>query len=335
MNKCILAIETSCDETAIAIMRNNELLANVVSSQIKDHEFHGGVIPELASRLHLDNIDIVFQKALKEANISISDISLIAIVNGPGLIGALHVGVVFAKALAYINNIPLLPVHHIAGHIYASNLLEEFNFPLLALVVSGGHTELVLLNEHLDFKILGQTLDDAIGESYDKIARVLGLGYPGGPIIDKLAALGKNNYDFPIPLMDDSYNFSYSGLKSAVINKVNQLKMKHESYENADIACSFQISAITPLIQKTLKAIKEYQINHFVLAGGVAANSYLRKEITTAINKENPNVKVTLPPLWCCTDNAAMICSLASFYNEDSYLNNYHFSVNPNMKLDK
>ncbi|MDF9867186.1 N6-L-threonylcarbamoyladenine synthase [Bacilli bacterium PM5-3] len=335
MKEVILAIETSCDETAISIIKDNEIVANVVSSQIKDHQFNGGVVPELASRLHLKNIDIVFCEALNKANLTIDDIDYISVVNGPGLIGALHVGVVFAKSLSFINNIPLLFVHHIAGHIYANNLIDELKFPLLALVVSGGHTELVLMKEHLSFEVLGQTLDDAIGECYDKVARILGLGYPGGPIIDKLAKEGKDIYDFPIPLDDKSYNFSYSGLKSAVINKVNQLKMKNENFNVEDIASSFQTSAIQPLLNKSLNAIKEYNVKHFVLAGGVAANSYLRDEVQDMVNTNKLDIKLTLPPLWCCTDNAAMIASLSSFYCSDDYKLEYNFGVEPNKKISK
>jgi len=335
MKETILAIETSCDETAIAIIKDNRIVANVVSSQIKDHEFNGGVIPELASRLHLENIDVVFQKALMEADLTVSDIDYIAVVGGPGLIGALHVGVVFAKSLSFINNIPLISVHHIAGHIYANELVDELVFPLLALVVSGGHTELILMKDHLQFEVLGSTLDDAIGESYDKVARILNLGYPGGPIIDKLAKEGKSIYNFPIPLLDDSYNFSYSGLKSAVINKVNQLKMKKENYNVSDIAASFQCSAIEPLIIKSLKAIQEYDVKHFVVAGGVAANSYLREKIEEMVKNNKLDIKLTLPPLWCCTDNAAMIASLASFYEPADYKNNYGFSVEPNKVISK
>lgn len=336
MEKIILAIETSCDETAIAIIKDNKtILSNIVSSQIKNHEHNGGVVPELASRLHLENIDVVFNESLKAANVTIDDISLIAVVNGPGLIGALHVGTVFAKSLSYINKIPILPIHHIAGHIYANNLVDELSFPLLALVVSGGHTELVLMKEHLSFEVLGQTLDDAIGECYDKVAKILSLGYPGGPIIDKLAQTGSNIFSFPIPLLDNTYNFSYSGLKSSVINKVNQLKMKKESYNVADIATSFQCSAIEPLIVKSLRAIKEYDIKHFVLAGGVAANSYLREEVQKMIDTHADNVKLTLPPLWCCTDNAAMIACVAAYYNKSAYASCYNFSVDPNKKLNK
>lgn len=336
MEKIILAIESSCDETAIAIIKGKKtILSNIVSSQIKNHEHNGGVVPELASRLHLENIDVVLAEALNKAELSLSDIDLITIVNGPGLIGALHVGTVFAKSLAYINNIPILPVHHIAGHIYANNLIDELSFPLLALVVSGGHTELVLMKDHLEFEVLGQTLDDAIGECFDKVAKILSLGYPGGPIIDKLAKEGQNIYNFPIPLLDDSYNFSYSGLKSAVINKVNQLKMKKEDYNVADIATSFQCSAVEPLVIKSLKAINDFDVKHFVLAGGVAANSYLRERVQEMIDTKTKDVALTLPPLWCCTDNAAMIASLASYYDESAYLTRYNFSVEPNKKLSK
>lgn len=332
--KIILAIESSCDETAISIIKGKKnILANIVSSQIDVHKLNGGVVPELASRLHLDNVDIVFNEAIKTANIIIKDIDLIAVVNGPGLIGALHVGVIFAKTLAYVNNIPILPVHHIAGHIYANNLIADMKFPLLALVVSGGHTELVYMKEHLSFEVLGQTRDDAIGECYDKVARVLGLSYPGGPIIDEYAKTGKNNFNFPSPMFDDSYDFSYSGLKSAVINEVNKMKMKAEKININDLACSFQESAIAPLIRKTSKAIAEYEIKQVVLAGGVAANSRLRELITKEISDKFNNVEVILPPLWCCTDNAAMISSLASFYEENQYLRTYDFGVEPNKKL--
>ncbi|MEG0686396.1 MAG: tRNA (adenosine(37)-N6)-threonylcarbamoyltransferase complex transferase subunit TsaD, partial [Erysipelotrichales bacterium] len=261
------------------------------------------------------------------------DIDYIAVVNGPGLVGALHVGIMFAKTLSYVNNIPLMPVHHIAGHIYANNLVDELEFPLLALVVSGGHTELVLMKEHMSFEVLGQTLDDAIGECYDKVARILGLGYPGGPIVDNLAKKGNHTYEFPIPLNDDSYNFSYSGLKSSVLNKVNQMKMKNEEINLEDFMYSFQYSAIKPLIQKSIKAINEFDIKHFVLAGGVAANSYLRSEIEKAITDNNSETKITLPPLWCCTDNGAMIASLASYIDEKEFNKDYSFSVEVNKKL--
>lgn len=330
-DKIILAVESSCDETAVAILRNHqEVLSNVVSSQIKDHQVYGGVIPELASRLHLDNIDVVFNEALKQANMTINDIDLIAIVNTPGLVGALHVGVVFAKTLAQINNIPILPVNHLYGHIYANSLITEFEFPLLALVVSGGHTELIMMRDHLDFKLLGSTKDDAIGECYDKVSRVMDLGYPGGPIIDKLAQEGNDIYDFPRALDDNTYNFSYSGLKSAVINKLNQFNMKNTDFNKADVAKSFQEAATDILVKKSLRAIKEYNIMHFVLAGGVAANSRLREKFEIIFNEEQLDTKLTLPPFWCCTDNAIMIAACASYYNEEAYLSDLSFKVMPN-----
>lgn len=334
MKRTILAIETSCDETAMALLRGDELLANIVSTQIKDHSGHGGVIPELASRLHLANIDIVFNELLKESKIDISTIDAIAIVNGPGLIGSLHVGVIFARSLSYLYNIPIHPVHHIAGHIYANSLITKLEFPLLALVVSGGHTQLVLMKEHLDFEILGETLDDAVGESYDKVARLLKIGYPGGPIIDKLAQDGELAFNFPTPLDDSTYNFSYSGLKSAVINKVNQLSMKNEAFKHEDLAYSFQVKAIDILVKKSVKACLEYNVKHFVLAGGVSANSYLRRSVTETFTKQLPNVRFTLPPLWCCTDNAAMIAACASYIDPTLYKVNYDIKVNPNAKLE-
>lgn len=334
MEKIILAIETSCDETAISILKGHKtILSNIVSSQIENHQEYGGVIPELASRLHLNNIDIVLEQALKQAKITLKDIDLIAVVDGPGLVGALHVGLMFAKSLSFINNIPLLNVHHIAGHIYANTLIKDFEFPLLALVVSGGHTQLVLMKKHLDFEIIGQTRDDAIGESYDKIARIIGLPYPGGPNIEKLARDGNDLYEFPQALLDEGYDFSYSGLKSAVLNKVNHLKMKQEDYNNADIACSFQKAAIAPLVSKTVKAIKEFNVKQFVLAGGVAANNYLREELVKVINQENLNVDIIFPPLWACSDNSIMSAALASYYDESNYHYNYQIKANPNKKI--
>lgn len=334
MDKIILAIETSCDETAISIIKNNkQLLSNVVSSQIKNHSSNGGVVPELASRLHLENIDIVFNEALAKANLEIKDIDKIAVIYGPGLIGALHVGLTFAKSISYLNNIPLVYLNHMAAHIYACNLVDDLKFPLLALVVSGGHTELVYMKEQLSFEIIGQTQDDAIGECYDKVAKAMDLGYPGGPIIDSLAKNGKPIYDFPISMKNDLYNFSYSGLKSSVLNKLNQLKMTNTEYNKEDIAASFQVSAIKQLMDKTINVINNYPVNHFVLAGGVAANSYLREESVKTIESINKNIKITLPPLWCCTDNAAMVASLASFYQDSAFGFNFDKSASPNLIL--
>ena len=240
MDKIILAIESSCDETACAIIKNNELLANVISSQIEIHQKYGGVMPEIASRLHLENILVVINEALHKANISLDDVSAFAVTRGPGLIGALHVGLQAIKTLSLIYNKPIIPVHHLAGHIYANEFVKPLNFPLLAVVVSGGNTELVYMKEHLSFEIIGETKDDAIGESFDKVARVLGLPYPGGVAIDKLAKLGKHTYSLPTPLKDGSLNVSYSGLKTAVINLVHKEKQNGLEININDMAKSFQ-----------------------------------------------------------------------------------------------
>lgn len=330
--KIILAIETSCDETAVAIINEKkELLANIISSQIVQHNDNGGVVPELASRLHLENIDYVYNEALKEANLTIDDIDAIAVVNGPGLMGSLHVGVMFAKGLAFLNNKPLLPINHLRAHVFSPFLHHEFQYPLLSLIVSGGHTELVLVKDPHTFQLLGETLDDAVGECYDKVARVLNIGYPGGPLLDELATKGQDIYDFPLPLDDGSYNFSYSGLKSAVINKVNQLKMKNESFHNEDIAASFQKKAIDILVKKTTKALETYPVKQLVVAGGVSANSYLREQILKL--KAGRDLEVLLPDLAFTGDNAAMAAAYALMIEPDQ--KDCQVQINPNMSIEE
>src|SRR5574344_79169 len=278
--KLILSIESSCDETACAIILGDKLLANAVSTQIEVHQKYGGVMPEIASRLHLENILVVINEALVKANITLDDLDAIAVTRGPGLIGALHVGLQAAKTLAFVLGIPLIPVHHLCGHIYANEYVAPLKFPLLAVVVSGGNTELVYMKEHLDFKIIGETKDDAIGESFDKVARVLGLPYPGGIAIDKLAKVGEHTYKLPIPLRDGSLNFSYSGLKTAVINLVHNLEQKGEKISIENMAKSFQDVAVGEIIDRVKKAANLYpEVKQIVLAGGVSANSYLRSEI--------------------------------------------------------
>ena len=303
----LLAIETSCDETAAAVVRNGkEILSNVVSSQVAIHSKFGGVVPEVASRLHVENISLVIKEAMEQAKTEYSDLSGICFTQGPGLIGSLHVGVQAAKTLAFVHDLPLVPVHHITGHIYANAFVDDIDFPLLALVISGGHTELVYMKENYDFQIIGTTQDDAIGEAYDKVARILGLPYPGGPEIDKLAKTGQPNYKLPIPKTDEKYDFSYSGLKSAVLQMINRLARNNEELIKADLACSFQEVAISQLWSKVEMALNEYKPKHFVVAGGVAANSRLR-ELFIEYMKNYPEITYTIPPLWCCTDNAAMI----------------------------
>lgn len=332
MSKIILAIESSCDETAAAIIKDEELLANIVSTQIEVHTKYGGVMPEIASRLHCENIAIVLKEALDKAQIKLEDISAVAVTRGPGLIGALHVGIQAAKTIALLYNKPLIPVHHLAGHIYANEYVKPLKFPLLAIVVSGGNTELVIMRDHLNFEIIGETKDDAIGECYDKVARVMGLPYPGGIPIDKYAKEGKHTYVLPRPLYDKSYDFSYSGLKTSVINLAHNLEQKGESINIPDLCCSFQETAIGMILEKALRAVKEYKVKQVVLAGGVSANSYLRAQIQAQL--KNSNVEVVIPPMWCCTDNAAMIAKVASRLYDENVFAPLSISVDPSWKID-
>ncbi len=308
----ILAIESSCDETAIAIIdEKHKLLANVVSSQIDTHQMYGGVVPEIASRLHVENISVVIEEALQKSGIDLKDVDAFAVTKGPGLVGSLHVGLQAAKTLSLAYRKPLIGVHHIAGHIYANRLVGEMVYPCLALVVSGGHTELVYMPSPMKFEVIGTTYDDAVGEANDKVARVMGLPYPGGPIIDRMAKTGEHTYPLPKPLNDDTFNFSFSGLKSAVINLVHNTKQRGEEIVPENLARSFQDVVVDVLVEKTIHAAKAYQVKQIVLAGGVAANSQLRAVLTEMVAQQLPKVALTIPPLWCCTDNAAMIASAA------------------------
>ena len=323
----ILGIESSCDETSAAIVKNGtEDIATVISSQIDIHKDYGGVVPEIASRHHVKNITMVLEECLTKANMKMEDIDAIAITYGPGLIGSLLIGLEAAKTLAFIYNKPLIPVHHIAGHIYANSLVKELQFPLLAVVVSGGHTELVEMPKHYTFNKLGGTLDDAIGECYDKVARVIGLEYPGGPKVDKLAAIGNKTYNLPIPLQDDSYNFSFSGLKSAVINLVHNEEQRGEKIREADLAASFQSVAVEEITNKVRKAIVEKHAKNIIVAGGVAANQGLRTAISNLA--EEYNINLSIPPMKYCTDNATMIAA-AGYY---AYLDGRRADLNLNAK---
>lgn len=308
----VLGVETSCDETSVSIVKDGkEVLSNIIYTQIDIHKLYGGVVPEVASRHHLKKITYVFDQALKEANMEPKDIDLVAVTSHPGLIGSLLVGINAAKTFALAHHIKYAEVDHIVGHIYANYIESDFNFPILALVVSGGHTELVYMKEHYSFEVLGETLDDAVGEAYDKVGRVMDLQYPAGAKVDKLAHEGKPTYHLPVYADKDSYNFSFSGLKSAVLNLVNTAKMKGEEIDTKDLACSFQNSVTTVLTEKTIKAAKEYKVNQIVVAGGVAANKGLRERLSEAANKEN--IKLTFPKMVYCTDNAAMIAVAGYF----------------------
>jgi len=307
-----LAIESSCDETSMSIIKNGiEEICTVTNTQIDIHKEFGGVVPEIASRSHIENITIVLDELFQRSKISMEDIDIIGVTYGPGLIGSLLIGLQCAKTISLVTNKPLIPVHHIAGHIYANNLEKRLEFPMIALVVSGGHTDLVYMKEDYSFKKIGSTLDDAVGEAYDKVAKVLGLDYPGGPIVDRLAKLGNDTYDLPMPLDDDSYNFSFSGIKSAVVNLIHNEKQRGNEIRINDMCVSFQNRVISVIVKKTIRALNEYNVNNLVLAGGVAANSYLREKLNDECLKEGINF--SYPRMKYCTDNAAMI-GAAAYY---------------------
>jgi N6-L-threonylcarbamoyladenine synthase len=308
----ILAIESSCDETSCSIVKNGSFeISNVVLSQIDVHTLYGGVVPEIASRMHIEVITKVIEEALFKATLTMNDIDAIAVTYGPGLIGSLLVGLTAAKTLSFVYHKPLIPVHHIAGHIYANNLVRPMEFPLIALVVSGGHTELVYMKEDYDFEVIGSTLDDAVGEVYDKVARVIGIGYPGGPKVDELAHLGEDTYDLPLPLDDDSFNFSFSGLKSAVINLKHNENQRGNEIRNNDLATSFQNRVVEIISKKTIHALKKYDCKNLIIAGGVSANKGLRERLANECSKNG--FSLTVPDFKYCTDNAAMI-GAAGYY---------------------
>ena len=308
----IFAIESSCDETSCSIVKNGcEEIATVISSQIDIHRNFGGVVPEIASRHHVKNITMVIDECLKKANMKIEDVDAIAVTHGPGLIGSLLVGIEAAKTLAYAYDKPLIPVHHISVHIYANNLVEEMKFPLIALVISGGHTELVYMKDHYSFEKLGGTLDDAVGECYDKVARVIGVPYPGGPTIDKWAHEGTDTYSLPLPLNDNTYNFSFSGLKSAVINLVHNENQRGNEIREKDLATSFQNTVVEIITKKTMKALEDKKVNNLIVAGGVAANKGIREKLISLC--EEKNIHYTFPDIKYCTDNATMIAASAYF----------------------
>lgn len=308
----ILGIETSCDETSCSIVKNGKDEINtVILSQIDIHMLYGGVVPEIASRNHVKDITFVIDKCLKDSGLTMDDIDAVAVTYGPGLVGSLLVGLEAAKTIAYIYNKPLVPVHHIRGHIYANSIGSDMSFPLMALIISGGHTELLYMKDHFDYELVGSTLDDAVGECYDKVARVLDIPYPGGPTIDKLAKEGNDNYNLPIPMDDDSFNFSFSGLKSAVINLAHNLEQRKEEINKKDLACSFQNVVVKSLTKKTINAMDKYEVNNLILAGGVAANTGIRENFFNLSKEKGFNF--SYPDIKYCTDNATMIAS-AGYY---------------------
>ncbi|MDW7672981.1 MAG: tRNA (adenosine(37)-N6)-threonylcarbamoyltransferase complex transferase subunit TsaD [Bacillota bacterium] len=332
----VLAIETSCDETSVAIIKDgNQVLVNLISSQISTHQQFGGVVPEVASRKHIESISLLVEEALKEAGIQPEELSAVAVTNGPGLVGALLVGVSFAKAYAFALGKPLLGVNHILGHIYA-NFLEHPNIelPVVCLVVSGGHTHLLYIKEHGEYQVIGRTRDDAAGEAFDKIARAMGLGYPGGPMIDKISKAGDiKAFDFPRAWLEpSSLDFSFSGVKSAVLNLLNSASMKGQTLKEEDIAASFQEAIIDVLVTKAFAAVDETGVKSLLLAGGVAANSRLRQQLGSI--GEQRGIKVYYPAPVLCTDNAAMIGAAAYYQLIKGAQSGLDLNAVPNLKLE-
>lgn len=309
----ILAFESSCDETSVAVIEDgHQILSNVIATQIKSHQRFGGVVPEVASRHHVEQITRCTEQALADAKVTYADLTAVAVTYGPGLVGALLIGVTAAKAIAYAHHLPLIPVNHMAGHIYAARFVAPLTYPLLALLVSGGHTELVYMPAAGEFEIIGDTRDDAAGEAYDKIGRVLGISYPAGKEIDRLAHLGQDTFDFPRAMLKEAnFDFSFSGLKSAFINTVHHADQIGVTLDQADLAASFQASVIEVLVTKTLRAAQDLKVQQLVVAGGVAANQGLREGLQTAIQAQLPNLQLIMPPLRLCGDNGAMIGAAA------------------------
>lgn len=311
MSELILGIESSCDETSVAVVKDGKtILSNIVASQIKSHRRFGGVVPEVASRHHVEQITRCIDEALSQAQIEKKELTAVAVTYGPGLVGALLIGVQAAKAFAWANDLPLIPVNHMAGHIYAACFETALQFPLLALVVSGGHTELVYMQEDASYEVLGETRDDAAGEAYDKVARVMGLSYPGGKEIDQLAHIGEDRYNFPRAMLhEDNFDFSFSGLKSAFINLTHNAEQRHETLSQEDLAASFQASVVEVLASKAIEAAKTYPVKQLIVAGGVAANQGLRETMKQKMAEELPDTNLIIPPLRLCGDNAAMIAA--------------------------
>ena len=335
-NILTLGIESSCDETAAAVLRGGrDLLSNVISTQIPVHQKFGGVVPEIASRCHIVNVMPVIDEALREADVTLADIGQVAVTYGPGLVGALLVGVSAAKALAFARDIPLVGVNHLEGHIFANFLSHtELTPPFMALVVSGGHTALIHVGGYNHFTLMGQTRDDAAGEAFDKVARVMGLPYPGGPEIDRLAADGDEDaIDFPRALREKgNYEFSFSGLKSAVLNYLNEMKMKRIEVNKADVAASFQTAVIEVLVQKSLEALSEVKLDTLVLAGGVAANSALEQRLRKAA--EAHGIRFYFPSKILCTDNAAMIACRGYYQSRAGLFSDLRLNAVPGLSLE-
>ncbi|MDV5977976.1 UNVERIFIED_CONTAM: tRNA (adenosine(37)-N6)-threonylcarbamoyltransferase complex transferase subunit TsaD [Streptococcus canis] len=333
IDRYILAVESSCDETSVAILKNdNILLSNIIASQVESHKRFGGVVPEVASRHHVEVITTCFEDALTEAGIQASDLSAVAVTYGPGLVGALLVGLAAAKAFAWANNLPLIPVNHMAGHLMAAREQKPLVYPLLALLVSGGHTELVYVTEPGAYYIVGETRDDAVGEAYDKVGRVMGLTYPAGRDIDQLAHKGQDTYNFPRAMIkEDHLEFSFSGLKSAFINLHHNAEQKGEELVLEDLCASFQAAVLDILLAKTKKALAQYPAKMLVVAGGVAANQGLRERLAEEIT----DIDVVIPPLRLCGDNAGMIALAAAVEYDKQHFASLDLNAKPSLAFDQ
>lgn len=332
----ILAVESSCDETSVAVIENGErILSNIIATQINSHKRFGGVVPEIASRHHVEQITICMQEALEEAGISIHDLDAVAVTYGPGLVGALLIGLSAAKAFAFAHSLPLIGINHMAGHIQAACFEKSFTYPAMALVVSGGHTELVYMSEEGQYEIVGETRDDAAGEAYDKVGRVLGLSYPSGKEIDELAHEGQDCFNFPRAMIREEHlDFSFSGLKSAFINTVHNAEQRGETLDKKDLAASFQAAVVDVLVEKTMKALDRYETKELVIAGGVAANRGLREQLIVTLKERHPEVQLVMPPLRLCGDNAAMIGAAAHVALKYQPLSDSHLNAKPSLVFD-
>lgn len=334
--KVILAIESSCDETSVSVVENETvILSNIVASQVKSHKRFGGVVPEVASRHHVEQILSCLEEALEEANVSAKDLTAVAVTYGPGLVGALLIGISAAKAFAWANQLPLIPINHMAGHISAAKFVApDICYPAMALLVSGGHTELVYMKEEGSYEIVGETRDDAAGEAYDKVGRVMGLSYPSGKEIDQMAHLGQDTYQFPRAMLhEDNYDFSFSGLKSAFINTVHNAEQRNESLDKNNLATSFQASVVEVLTDKTLRACEEYKVQSLIVAGGVAANKGLRESLLERV--DSSKLQLIIPPISLCGDNAAMIAAAAFIEMKKKVTATWDLNAKPGLSFER
>lgn len=328
----ILAVESSCDETSVAVIENgNVILSNIIATQINSHKRFGGVVPEIASRHHVEQITICMEEALSEAGVTVDELSAVAVTYGPGLVGALLIGLSAAKAFAFAHQLPLIGVNHMAGHIHASHFVTDIHYPALALVVSGGHTELVYMQQEGSYEIIGETRDDAAGEAYDKVGRVLGLSYPSGKQIDEMAHQGKDTFHFPRAMIkEDHLDFSFSGLKSAFINTVHNAEQRGEALDYNDLAASFQAAVVDVLVAKTMRALEHYPVKQLIIAGGVSANQGLRESLTEALT-DYDDIELVMPPLRLCGDNAAMIGAAGHVALKYEPLSDYTLNAKPSL----